>query len=420
MQRKMNTIAALTMACAMLLGGCGNEAVPVDGGTLTGTDFATPKALPDGETPGTEEPKNMSAQFLSNYMEQPAPDFRMYRTNTEAKGIYVSANITGTEYVQKRFDLVRETELNAMVIDVKHDAGYITFKNKVPTADELGVVYNLIPNFDAVMEQLKEENVYTIARFVVFKDDTIVNQRPDFAIRDTSGANGGVYREKTWSGYGSAWLNPYNRDVWEYIVDMAVEVAALGFDEIQFDYVRFPTDATTKYEDFGDTGGLSKIEVLTEFSKYAYERISPTGVKLSADIFGTIISSQLDASLIGQDFVELAKVYDIVCPMIYPSHYANGSMGVDFPDLKPYDIVFKSMSLAMEKLAEIPAGQRVAIVRPWLQDFTANWISDYQVYGGKQVREQIQACYDAGLTEWLLWNKDNIYSADGLLPAEAE
>ena len=421
MQTKPYRRAAAALLCAFLLGGCAGEAVPVDGGSVTDPTLATPKELPGSESPDDADIYDAPTVFLSNYLRQPAPDFKRYRENVEAKGIYVSANITGTEYVQRRFDWLRETELNAMVIDIKHDNGFITVKNKVPMADELGIVTNLIPNFDTVMAQLKEENVYAIARFVVFKDDTIVNQRPDFAIRDSSGANGGVYREKNYLGqYGSAWLNPYNRDVWEYIVDLAVEVAALGFDEIQFDYVRFPTDATTKYEDFGNTGGLSKVEILTEFSKYAYSRISPTGVKLSADIFGTIIDSQLDASLIGQDLVSLAQIYDIVCPMIYPSHYADGSMGIAHPDLQPYDVVYKSMSLAMEKLATIPAGQKVAVVRPWLQDFTANWIPNYQVYGGKQVREQIQACYDAGLSEWLLWNKDNIYSADGLLPAEVE
>ena len=415
MRKKTMRAAAVLLAC-VLLGGCGNEAVPANGGSVTDAPLASPLELPGDDTLA---PADATVAFLANYMTQPAPDYTLFRAEAEAKGIYVSANIAGTEYVAKRFALVRETELNAMVIDVKHDNGFITFKNKVPTADALGIVYNLIPNFDALMAQLKEEGIYTIARFVVFKDSTIVEQRPDFAIRDTSGANGGVYKERKAGGYGSAWLNPYNREVWEYIVDLAVEVAALGFDEIQFDYVRFPTDATTKYEDFGDTGGMSKVEILTAFSQYAYERISPTGVKLSADIFGTVINSQLDASLIGQDFVELSKIYDVVCPMIYASHYAQGSFGIADPDLQPYDVVYKSMKLAVEKLAEIPAGQHVAVVRPWLQAFTASYLSTpYQQYEGPQVREQIQACYDAGLTEWLLWNQDNLYPADGLLPAE--
>ena len=401
MQTKTSRAAALLLACTLLLSAC---SAPNEQGAQMPAPVDSPASI----------------TYLSNYIPQPAPDFSLHRKPVAAKGIYVTSHIAGlTEARTKRMDLITNTELNAVVIDVKPDEGYITFKNKVPMADALGISVNNIPDFDALMAELKAREIYTIARFVVFKDDTIVLQRPDFAIQVTNGENGGIYRQKDWNGsYSAAWLNPYNREVWEYTVDLALEVAALGFDEIQFDYVRFPTDATTKHADYGDTGGLSKVEILTEFSQYAYDRISPTGTKLSADIFGTIINSPLDASLIGQDLTELAKIYDVVCPMVYPSHYADGSMGIDHPDLQPYDTIFKSMSLAMAKLAEIPEGERVAIVRPWLQDFTATWVKPHQEYGPIQLREQIDACYDAGVTEWLLWNNWNIYSEDGILPAE--
>jgi len=413
MSKKVFSYAALVLSCVLALSACKKE-----------TEDSTadmPAGTVDASGLGTVPPSQVAdAQFMVNYTEAPALDLSVYRQAVEAKGIYVTSNIAGwPEYFEQRLGLVQRTELNAVVIDVKADQGFITFKGKIPLADALGITVNNIRDFDGLMAQLKENNIYTIARIVVFKDDTIVDQRPDFAIRVTNGENGGIYREKDWAGnYQSAWLNPYNREVWDYIVAIAQQTAALGFDEIQFDYVRFPTDATTKHEDFGDTGGLSKVEILTAFSRYAYDQISPLGVKLSADVFGTIINSQLDASLIGQDLVELAKIYDILCPMIYPSHYANGSMGIDFPDLQPYDVIYKAMSIANEKLSAIPEGERVAVMRPWLQDFTADWMKDHQVYGPVQLREQIQACYDAGLTEWLLWNARNNYSEGGLAPAE--
>jgi len=376
------------------------------------------------EKPNTNTPDTVltPATYLTHYIPAPAPDFSLYRTNIEAKGIYITSNIAGLGGAFKeRLAMIERTELNTVVIDVKADEGYITFRGKIPLADELGIAVNNIPDFDGLMKTLAEREIYTIARLVVFKDDTIVNIRPDFAIGVTDGSNGGIYRQRDGNNiYGTAWLNPYNRDVWEYTVELALQIAALGFDEIQFDYVRFPTDRTMQVADFGDTGGLSRIEILTEFSKYAYARISPTGVKLSADIFGTVINSALDASLIGQDLVELAKIYDVVCPMVYPSHYVNGAMGIEHPDLSPYDVIYRSMAITLAQLKTIPAGEHVAIVRPWLQDFTATWVNPHQVYGGTQLREQIEACYDAGLTEWLLWNARNEYSEEGLLPAEKE
>jgi len=400
---KLSHAAPLLLSCALALSGCTSAPSKPDDADIASAAPALPA-------------------HLSNYLPQPAPNLSILRAPIEAKGIYVTSNIAGiSDIFAKRLQLLEDTELNAVVIDVKADQGYITFKNKIPMADDLGITVNNIPNLDGLLATLKERGIYTIARFVVFKDDTIIDHRPDYAIQVTDGANGGIYRQKEWNGtYGSAWLNPYNHDVWEYTVDMALQVAALGFDEIQFDYVRFPTDATTKHADYGDTDGLSKIEVITAFSQYAYDRISPTGVKLSADIFGTVIDSSLDASLVGQDLVALAKIYDVLCPMVYPSHYADGSMGIEHPDLAPYDTIQKSMALALDKLSVIPDGEHVAILRPWLQDFTATWIKPHQEYGPVQLREQIDACHDVGLTEWLLWNPWNVYSAEGLEPAPAE
>ena len=396
-KRPLQTAALITL-CILTLNGCTTK--------------------PDASTTASS-PRPMPYPYTSTFFRpSPSPDTAT-SASVEAKGIYITSNIAGIpDYLNPRLQLVDDTVLNAVVIDIKADQGYVTCKNKVPMADELGITMNNIPDLDALLADLRARDIYTIARFVVFKDDTIIEQRPEYAIHVTNGANGGIYRQKEWNGaYGSAWLNPYNKDVWKYTVDMALQVAELGFDEIQFDYVRFPTDATTQYADYGDTGGLTKIEAITAFSQYAYDRLSPTGIKLSADIFGTVIDSPVDAELIGQDLAQLAQIYDVLCPMVYPSHYADGSMGIEHPDLAPYDTIRKSMEIAQDKLSALPEGTHIAILRPWLQDFTANWIESYQEYGALQLGQQIQACQDTGLTEWLIWNPRNNYSAEALAPA---
>ena len=132
-------------------------------------------------------------------------------------------------------------------------------------------------------------------------------------------------------------------------------------------------------------------------------------------MYGTIISSSIDAGLVGQNYVEMAKYLDYICPMIYPSHFGEGNYGIEHPDLEPLLIVRKVLNASKEKLEEIPEGEHRAIVRPWLQDFTASWIKHYMVYGGEEVRAQIDGVYEAGYDEWLLWNASTNYSVEGLL-----
>lgn len=158
----------------------------------------------------------------------------------------------------------------------------------------------------------------------------------------------------------------------------------------------------------------TKEDIIIEFTQYAYEKLKPLGVFVSADVYGTIISSSIDAGLVGQNYVEMAKYLDYICPMIYPSHFSEGNYGVEYPDLEPFKIIRKVLTASKSKLEQIPEGEHKAIVRPWLQDFTATWIKHHQVYGGKQLREQIGAVYAAGYSEWLLWNASGKYSVDGL------
>jgi hypothetical protein len=310
--------------------------------------------------------------------------------------------------VNELIALCDETTLDAMVIDVKNEQGFVTFRGGIPYADELGVTVRNIPDIQGLLTSLRAHNIYTIARIVTFLDNNTHALRPELYIKDQNGA---VWRD----AQRNAWLNPYNRDAWDFVLEIAKGAAALGFDEIQFDYIRFAASDRLKNADFGDTGGLDRMQIIEAFARYAAATLKPLGVNVSADVYGTIISIEGDAAIVGQNYTELAKILDFICPMIYPSHYADNSMGLDHPDLYPYETIAGALRLSNEKLAAIPKGQHVADVRPWLQDFTMSSLRYHLDYGSEEREKQIQAVYDAGLNEWLLWDANIHYESDGVI-----
>ena len=158
----------------------------------------------------------------------------------------------------------------------------------------------------------------------------------------------------------------------------------------------------------------SKSEVITEFVTYMCESLKEYGVSVSADVFGAVVMSKVDGENVGQDFNELCKHLDYICPMVYPSHYAAGTFGIEYPHIQCYDIILRSMELAQDRLMENPRDERKAQIRPWLQDFTLAGMEPYQFYGEEQIRSQIQGTYDAGIDEWLFWNASGKYTEAGL------
>lgn len=337
----------------------------------------------------------------TNTLKEPTP--------VKAKGIYVTSAKAGSEDMNRLINIVDTTEINAMVIDVKGDTGKISYHMDSLKAKEINATTNQISDMEGLIRTLKEKDIYLIARIVAFKDPYLAEQKHELAIKNKDGS---LYRDNN----GECWVNPYKKEVWEYLIEVSTEAAAIGFDEIQFDYIRFSTGKGIDNADFGEEAETkSKEDIILEFTKYAYEKLKPLGVFVSADVYGTIISSSIDAGLVGQNYVEMAKYLDYICPMIYPSHFGEGNYGIQYPDLEPLLIIRKVLNASREKLDQIPEGEHRAIVRPWLQDFTASWIKHYQVYGGKEVREQIKGVYEAGYEEWLLWNAGTNYSVDGLL-----
>lgn len=350
-------------------------------------------------------------EFL-NYLEPAQVNYDMYKVPFKVKGIYVSSSRAGiSKYLDELINLCNTTEVNAMVIDVKTDDGSITFKNEIPIADEMGITKNHISDVRGLINKLNENNIYSIARIVAFKDNGALEKRPDLYIKNQDGT---VWRDG--SKMKSGWLNPYNRDSWEYILQIAKGAAEIGFKEIQFDYFRFDTNGRLKDADFGDTEGKTKTQIINEFAQYAMKELKPYGVVVSADVYGTIINSDTDAEIVGQDYTELSKILDVICPMVYPSHYASGSMDIANPDTQPYDIIYRALSLSNKRLENIKEGDHKAEVRPWLQDFTASWVKPHITYGATERRAQMQATYDVGLSEWILWDAGVNYDAEGFLP----
>lgn len=329
------------------------------------------------------------------------------RTPVKVKGIYV----TSKAIMNRRDELIEladTTEINAMVIDVKDDNGRITFDMDSPKAHEIGATTNAVSDMEDFIKALREKDIYPIARIVAFKDPYLAEQKHELAIKKKDGT---LYRDNN----GECWINPYEKEVWDYLVEVSSKAADMGFMEIQFDYIRFSTGKGMSEVDFGPLAQeKSKEDIIIEFTKYAYESLKPLGVFVSADVYGTIISSSIDAGLVGQNYVEMARYLDYICPMIYPSHFGEGNYGVDYPDLEPFKITRKVLTASKNNLEQILPGEHKAIVRPWLQDFTATWIKPHREYGGIELREQIGGVYGAGYKEWLLWDASCNYSVDGL------
>lgn len=323
------------------------------------------------------------------------------------KGIYLTVDsMRDEEKFQRLIALVDRTELNAMVINVKDDWGNITFETDLTIAREAGAIHPGLGDVRALTRKLRSKGIYTIARVVTFKDARVPKAKPHLAIADVSG---GVWRDYG----GTTWLNPYSREAWDYVVALAREAALAGFDEVQFDYVRFPTDGDLDRIVYPGKDERKREQVIADFLAYARRELRPYRVWVSADVFGLVTSFPDDMG-IGQRLEEASAAVDILSPMVYPSHYTPGNLGVANPDAMPYETVYRSMLDAKERWEKAGLTGKVTM-RPWLQDFSWG-----HPYGPAEVRAQIQATYDAGYSEWLLWNAANEYTEEALEKEEPQ
>ncbi|MFA6004236.1 MAG: putative glycoside hydrolase [Elusimicrobiota bacterium] len=309
-------------------------------------------------------------------------------------GVHITGWVAGS--AKNRRGLIRNIQaagLNAVVIALKEYDGFM-FVRDVKLSRETGAFINAIPDLAACVRDFREAGFYTIARIVLFKDNHLARRRPDLAVRSS---DGGIWSNAN----GVAWVDPYRHEIWEYNLDIASRAATAGFDEIQFDYVRFPSDGNTRLCRYSRPDHTDKTanRSLKEFLTLARQRLQPLGVKLSICVFGMTTSDDSGMG-IGQHLQDLARQVDFVSPMMYPSHYSKGIYGLKNPNREPYKTILYGVRDAVARMG--PDAWRL---RPYFQDFSLGLR-----YREDQVRAQIMAAAKQGVTSWILWNPQNRYT----------
>ncbi|MBI5005469.1 MAG: hypothetical protein HZC03_02610 [Candidatus Lloydbacteria bacterium] len=347
--------------------------------------------------------------------EKEAPVFQVTHIQTPqiVRAVYMTSWVAGTHSLRDHVvSLINDTELNAVVIDIKDYSGHIAFPVDDTAVSKYGASENRFPDVRAFIGELHKKNIYVIGRITVFQDPFLAKTRPDLAVKKESDKNA------LWKDYkGLSYIDPGAEEGWKYIAALARASYALGFDELNFDYIRFPSDGNMRDIYFthseahmsADTS-LGKADVLRGFFRFLRESLSDIhekGAMLSADLFGMTTTNTDDLN-IGQILEYAEPSFDYIAPMVYPSHYPSGFHGYANPNEHAYEVVKYSMDSAATRL--IAASSTPNKLRPWLQDFNYGG-----TYDSAKVRAQIQATYDAGLSSWMLWDPANKYTRDALL-----
>ncbi len=329
------------------------------------------------------------------------------------KGFYVSYGALGSEpFRDHARQLLEKTELNAVVLDFKGDRGYLSFPTQVPMAKEIGADRAVALRDPAeFMGWLRDHRVYTIARIVVFKDDLLARAHPEWAVTDSY--SGGLWRD----GEGLAWADPNYHAVWDYNIALAEEAARMGFDEVQFDYVRFPTDGNIGRALFAlENTQERRVAAITGFLRRAKEALGVHKVRLAADVFGYTAWVEDDLG-IGQHIEAIAPYLDVLSPMVYPSTYAHGLPGESVAYRNaiayPYEVVNKSTQRTVSRARAVNPDIEV---RPWIQDFR-DYAFDRRVYTPDEIRRQMDGAREAGGRGWLLWDPAVKYTVEALVAA---
>ncbi|OGD69467.1 hypothetical protein A3E89_01550 [Candidatus Campbellbacteria bacterium RIFCSPHIGHO2_12_FULL_35_10] len=333
-------------------------------------------------------------------------------TPEAVKAIYMTACAASTPSMREKLvNLIDETELNSLILNIKDETGKIAFDMDSPELQ--GAIADIssgeckITDIKEFIELLHQKNIYVIGRLPVFQDLYLTKTRPDLAVKRAS--DGGVWSDRK----GIRWLDAGSKEVWDYVYLIGSESYKLGFDEINFDYIRFPSDGNMKdiYYPFSEEKIIAnpeagKVIVMRDFYKYIGKKFKTLGVPTSADLFGMVTTNTDDLN-IGQVLENAAPYFDYIAPMVYPSHYPPNFNGWKNPNNYPYEIIKFSMGSAVTRLEN--ASTTPLKLRPWLQDF--DYGGDYDA---ADVRAQIQATYDVGLTSWMLWDPSNKYTREAL------
>jgi hypothetical protein len=318
----------------------------------------------------------------------------------QPKALYLSFYGVGNSTLRNAaLDMIRETEVNAVVIDVKGDRGLVSYRTAVPLAAEIGAQRTItIADLPALLADLHRRGVYVIARIVAFRDDPLASARPDLAVRRQDGS---IFADRQ----GLRWVDPTKRDVWDYNIALAADAAAAGFDEIQFDYLRFPDDKDIRFS--APNNADMRTATIRDFLDTARQRLAPYNVFLAVDVFGYICWNLNDTG-IGQRLQDILPRVDYLSPMLYPSGFQFGIPGYSDPMAHIREIVKLSLDRIRQRAHVSP--QRI---RPWLQAFK-DYAFDRRIFGADEIRQQIGAADAFGSDGWMLWNPRNVYSDEGL------
>lgn len=330
----------------------------------------------------------------------PLPPITHIKTPEHVKALYMSSWVAGTPSLRERLiRIIDTTELNAVVIDVKDNTGILTWDERVRDLPEL-------------INELHQKNIYVIARVAAFQDPAYVKAHPEQAVH--SKATGGIWRDNK----GVPWVDTGSKDMWKYIDTVSKEAYARGFDEINLDYIRFPTDGPLSDMTFpvsGDRAKTDKPGIVYDFYRYITDSLHASGIPVSGDVFGIIMVTNVDIKTLGQDMHSALKTFDYVSPMVYPSHFYPGTDGFKNPAEHPGEIISFAMSKGVGIADEVASSTNQATstirakYRPFYQDFDMG-----ATYTASMVRAQIEAGYKLGIDSWMLWDPGNKYTPDAL------
>jgi hypothetical protein len=326
------------------------------------------------------------------------------------RGLYVNRWAALGQRMWDLIDVAKRTEVNALVIDVKDDRGFVLYHSTVPLAREIGADTNRVMSYRRVrmvLDSMRTYGIYPIARIVVAKDPLLAEKKLAWSIKQRSDP------AKPWlDKNGNPWLDPHQRAVWQYAADLAKEAVNLGFSEVQLDYVRFPDEKRLAREaTFPLANGRIRAQVIREQLAFTRAELKSTRVPMTIDVFGLTATDTTDMG-IGQQWEMFVDQADAVLPMVYPSHFAPGTYKLSNPNASPHATIDHAMKDANRRSAGIANAARIV---PWYQDFTLG----PPRYGAAEVRAQIHAGYENGIKSWMLWNPGSRYNLGALEPAIA-
>lgn len=398
--KKIITIIGLASFCGVII-----YFLPIVYGKVS---YNSTNTSPSDQSVKNQESTNVPAQGIDNTnssVGNPIPPIVVTHIKTPdvVKAVYISAWTAGLKTARDRIiKLIDDTEVNAIVVDIKDATGRVSFKVSDPEIQKLGSPASRISNIRELTALLHSHNIYIIGRISVFQDPYLTQVKPEWAI--TKKSDGKVWKDHK----GLSFLDPVNENVHKYIVAIAKEAYADGFDEINFDYIRYPSDGNIKDINYHIAAGRTRADNVETFFKYISGELKKgdLNIPMSADLFG-LTTESVDDMGIGQVWEKALPYFDFLAPMIYPSHYPAGQYGLKNPAEHPYEVINHALIGAIKKTKA--ANQPITKIRPWLQDFNLG-----AKYTKELVQAQIKAGYDNGLTSWMLWDPNNRYTASAL------